>query len=187
MTRLFVFTFFILALASLAHAQKLPDKIRGYKVENVALKISYAIPDGKKLSDDFDLHIQLTKPQVKLNGLLSAAIEVGADTISTRHSGEIDFVSFHDVRVNGIPIDVAEYAGPLSMKKGIRSTLPRSVKATVGITGAARGALRKLIDSREKWRVTGTAFIFGRFKKLGFTFKRVVPIKIDMLVDNPLK
>lgn len=177
----------IFAFASVPLAQKLPDKIRGYKVENANLKISHSMPTGGKLTDDFDLYIQPTKPQIKMNGLLSAAIDVGAEVVSTKQSGEIDFVSFHDVRVNGIVIDIAEYAGPMAFKKGVRSTLPRPVKATLGLTGAARGAFRELTDSRQKWHVTGTAFVFGRFKKLGFTFKRVIPIKIDMSVDNPLR
>ena len=177
----------LFTFASVSHAQKLPDKIRGYKVENASLKVSHTIPEGNQFPDDFDLYIQLTKPKISMRGLLSASIDVGADMVSTKQSGEIDFVLFHDVRVNGIAIDVAEYSGPLSFKKGVRSALPRPVRATIGLTGAAKGAIKELTDSRDHWRITGTAFIFGKFKKLGFSFKRGIPVKIDMLVNNPLK
>ena len=184
--RLFVFAFFVLALTSLAPAQTLPDKIRGYKVENVALKISHTILAGNKFPDDFDLYIQLTKPKISMRGLLSASVDVGADMVSMKQSGAIDFVSFHDIRVNGIAMEIDEYSVPMAFKKGVRSSLPKPVTAKLNFVGAAKGAFKELTDSRDQWRVTGIAFVFGKFKKFGFTFKRVVPIKIDMLVKNPL-
>lgn len=177
----------LFALAGVSHAQKLPDKIRGYKVENVSLKVSHTIPDGNKFSDEFDLYVQLTKPKILMRGLLAASIDVGADMVSTKQSGEINFVSFHDVRVNGIAIEIDEYAGPIAFKKGVRSSLTKPVTAKLNLVGAAKGALKELTDSRNQWRVTGTAFVFGKFKKFGFSVKRVVPIKIDILVNNPLK
>ncbi len=181
-----VLALMIVAFATVGRAQALPDKIRGYKVENVPLKTSNTIPEGSKFSDEFDLYIQLTKPKISMRGLLSASIDVGADMVATKQSGEIDFVSFHDVRVNGIAIEIEEYGGPLAFKKGVRSSLPRPVTAKLNLVGAAKGAFKELTDSRDQWRVTGTAFVFGKFKKMGFSFKRVVPIKIDMLVKNPL-
>ena len=43
------------------------------------------------------------------------------------------------------------------------------------------------MDPKKKWSVTGTVFVFGKFKKYGINFKRVVPIKIDLTIANPLK
>lgn len=186
MRSLAVLALMIVALATVGRAQALPDNIRGYKVENVPLKTSNTIPEGSKFSDEFDLYIQLTKPKISMRGLLSASIDVGAEMVSTKQSGEIDFVSFHDVRVNGIAMEIDEYAVPMAFKKGIRSPLSKPVTAKLNLVGAAKGAFKELTDSREQWRVTGTAFVFGKFKKMGFNFKRVVPIKIDMLVKNPL-
>lgn len=177
----------IVALNTAARAQKSPDKIRGYKIENVELKVSHTIPEGNKYSDQFDLYIQLTKPKISMNGLLSASIEIGADIVATKQSGSVDFVSFHDVRVNGIAIEIEEYTALMAFKKGVRSSLPKRVTAKLNFVGAAKGAFKELTNSRDQWRVTGTAFVFGKFKKFGFSFKRVVPIKIDMLVNNPLK
>jgi hypothetical protein len=187
MRSLVVLALMIVALATVGRAQALPDKIRGYKVENIPLKISNTIPEGTKFSDDFDLYIQLTRPKISMSGLLSASIKVGADMVSTKQSGEVAFVSFHDVRVNGIAMEIDEYSVPMVFKKGIRSTLSKPVTGKLNFVGAAKGAFKELNDSREQWRVTGTAFVFGNFKKMGFSFKRVVPIKIDMLVKNPLK
>lgn len=187
MRSLAVLALMIVALATVARAQALPDTIHGFKVENVPLKTSNTIPEGSKFSDEFDLYIQLTKPKISMRGLLSASIDVGADLVSTKQSGEIAFVSFHDVRVNGIAMEIDEYTAPMAFRKGVRSSLTKPVTAKLNFVGAARGAFKELTDSRDQWRVTGTAFVFGKFKKFGFSFKRVVPIKIDMLVKNPLK
>jgi hypothetical protein len=47
--------------------------------------------------------------------------------------------------------------------------------------------MNELINSPNELVVTGTAFVFGKFKKFGFTFKRVVPVKIDLKFKNPLR
>lgn len=186
MRSLATLTLLIVALATFARAQKLPDKIRGYKVENAALKVSHTIPEGNKFSDEFDLYIQLAKPKISMLGLISASIEVGADIVSTKQSGSVDMVTFHNVRVNGVAVEIDEYSVATTFKKGIRSSLSKPVTAKFNLAGAAKGAYKELTDSRDQWHVTGTAFVFGRFKKLGFSFKRVIPVKIDMLVRNPL-
>jgi hypothetical protein len=50
-----------------------------------------------------------------------------------------------------------------------------------------RGAVRELKDSKEEWSVTGRVFVFGKFKKFGFNFKRVVPVEINIKIKNPLR
>jgi len=50
-----------------------------------------------------------------------------------------------------------------------------------------RAAYSEIVEHKSELSVTGTAFVFGKFKKMGFSFKRVVPIKIDIKVKNPLR
>jgi len=176
----------IVALTTVGRTQSLPDKIRGYKVENISLKVSHTIPETDKYSDDFDLYIQLSKPKLSTLGLLAASIDVGADMVSTKQNGTVDMLTFQDVRVNGVAIEVDDYIATMPVKKGVRSTLPKPVTARINLAGAAKTALKELTDSRSQWSITGTAFIFGKFKKLGFSFRRVIPVKIDILVKNPL-
>lgn len=40
--------------------------------------------------------------------------------------------------------------------------------------------------AKDEWTVTGRVFVFGRFKKFGFDFKRVVPVEINLKIKNPL-
>jgi len=39
---------------------------------------------------------------------------------------------------------------------------------------------------RTNWPVTGVAYVFGRFKKSLFKFKRVVPVELELQIRNPL-
>jgi len=42
-------------------------------------------------------------------------------------------------------------------------------------------------DSKETWPVTGRVYVFGKFKKGPFSFKRVVPVELNLSMRNPLK
>ena len=64
--------------------------------------------------------------------------------------------------------------------------LPTPAKITINIANIAKAAYKELVDSKKDWIVTGTVFVFGKFKKFGFNFKRVVPIKIGLTIKNPL-
>lgn len=165
--------------------QKLPDKIRGYKVENAGLRISQMSPDISPRPKDVDLFVSVGKPRITL-GLLSSTIEIGGEFLSAKESGEVDMLTFHDVRVNGVAVEVEEYAHRFSFKKGERVTIPEPARARLGATSMAAAAYRELANSRDDWRVTGTAFVFGRFKKFGLSFKRVIPVKFDLKIENPL-
>ena len=52
---------------------------------------------------------------------------------------------------------------------------------------AVKGALSERRDSKGQWRVKGTAMVFGKFRKFGFSFKRVVPVKVDFYIPNPIR
>ena len=42
-------------------------------------------------------------------------------------------------------------------------------------------------NSKETWPVTGRVYVFGKFKKGPFSFKRVVPVELDLQMRNPLR
>jgi hypothetical protein len=48
-------------------------------------------------------------------------------------------------------------------------------------------ALGDWSDSKETWPVTGRVYVFGKFKKSVFTFKRVIPVELKATMQNPLK
>lgn len=173
----------LLVFSSSANGQNLPDKIRGYKVHKIKLAFNNQDQTTPK---ETDVLVKLGQPKISANGPLSMAIDVAAEFTAMRQSGKIDFVTFRDFRVNGIAVDVEEYTFGFTFKNNVRVSLSKPVRATIGVAGLAKAAYSELIESKKEWAVTGTVFVFGRFNKLGFRFKRVVPVKIDIKIKNPV-
>jgi hypothetical protein len=175
--------FLILLLACSSHAQELPSKIRGYKVYNANIVFSGAIAVDPS---DADVTVRLSKPKVTEMGLMSAAVEVGVELTALDRAGKAEFMTFKDFRVNGIPFDVEEYTEPFCFKKGETIALVKPVRITIKTVNLARGALKELTDPKTIWAVTGNLFVFGKFKKFGFMFKRVIPVKVALTLKNPI-
>lgn len=172
---------FVLGLAVTAVSQELPAKIRGYRVHTPGTNASN---DTTAAPGAF---VRLDKPVVKIDGLLSVGVEADGEFTSMEQSGRVEFLTFHDIRVNGIAVEIDEYRHKFKFKKGEAAVLPSPLRGRISLVGAARTAWRELSDSPDKWRIAGTVFVFGKFKRYGFTFKRVVPVKLDVSIPNPLK
>jgi len=163
-----------LMLGQTALGQKWPSTIRGYKVHDAKI-------DLKR-----DAALKLADWRVAELGFSGATIEVDAEMISKKQGGEIEFVTFNDFKVNGIPVEIEEYKNPFTIKKGQWFALPKPARVHVRMTNIPQAAFRELTEGQGEMAVSGTALVFGKFKKFGFTFKRVVPIKIEMTIANPL-
>ena len=94
---------------------------------------------------------------------------------------------FKDFKVNGLAVEIEEYANPFEFKKNEPVRLPKPIKIFLSAKQAVKGALSELRNSQEEWMVTGTVLVFGRFKKWGFSAKRVVPVEVSVKIKNPLK
>lgn len=175
----------ILSFAFSAFAQDYPKEIRGYKVYN--RKISVKTASDKTVEKD--------KPEVvadvgalKLTdvSLSGATLEITTQIKSKTQSGTVDFLAFKDFRVGGFNVEIEEYKTSFVFVKNQTTILPKPVKIRLATVNAARGALRDGENKNDEWTVTGTIFVFGRFKKFGFRFKRVVPVEINLKIKNPL-
>ena len=183
--KLVIVTVLLLVISQFSFAQSLPSKIRGYKVYNANITVR---DSSKKSSvaDGHDAVVTIGKPEITDIGFSGVVIEITAEIAATDQSGRVDFLTFNDFRINDFAIDIEEYKHEFSFKKGVLIPLPRPARITIGTLNMARAARRELIESKKDWLVTGTVFVFGKFKKFGFGFKRVVPVKIEMKIDNPL-
>ncbi len=180
-----VFSFAVIVLVTLAVVgQQLPSKIRGYKVYNA--KVSVAEND-RKAASGVDAVIKLGDPEVESVGLAGVGLTVAGDMTSIGQTGTVDFLSFRDFRINGIPVEIEEYDHPFAFKERETTALPYPIKVTISPKSVAKAAFREVIESKEKWAVTGKVLVFGRFRKYGFTFKRVVPVSINIEIANPVK
>ena len=176
---------FVLMLVQSAFAQTLPSKIRGYKVYDAKVVVTNKT-DADYKEPDADAAVTLTDFNLAGMRLSGVIVDVGADILSSS-SGDVEFMTFHDFRVNGVAIDVEEYKHPFSFKKSESVSLPKPARITIKPSSLAKGAAKELTDPKKDWIVTGTVYVFGKFKKFGFSFKRVVPVKIDIKIKNLLQ
>lgn len=182
----FIRILFLLLLPAIAVSQDLPDKIRGYKVHRAKISTQNQTNQTKS-NEDSDAIIKLSDPEATDVSLSGITFEISAEISPLRQGGTIDFLTFKDFRINGLSVDIEEYKTSFEVEKNKSVKLPLPIKIHLSFTQAMRGALKEWRESKETWQVSGRVFVFGRFKKLGFKFKRVIPIDVNLNIKNPLK
>ena len=177
-------------LAAAVSAQDLPKEIRGYKVQRAKIRVVNQSGEtgGKSIEkDDAEAFVKISAPRLAEIRLTGITFDLSAEIEAPEQSGKVDFLTFHDFRVNGLAVEVEEYTGKFEFEKNRTIILPKPVKIFVGAGQTLRGALAELQKSEAEWTVTGRVFVFGRYKKAGFSFKRVVPVEINLKIKNPLR
>lgn len=178
--------FLLLALSSFGFSQELPDTIRGYKVHKEKIVVTQENrPNEKK--EDLSVTVNFEDPELTDFSLLGVTFELSGEVIVTGQSGKVDFITFNDFRVNGIPVEIEEYGESFEFKKDKPFKLGKPIQIFVSTAQTLRGAVKEAKDSQDEWTVTGRAFVFGRFKKMGFNFKRVIPVDVKIKIPNPVK
>lgn len=165
--------------------QSLPKEIRGYKVDNTRIRVLIST-DPIKSADNTDAVIRLGTPEFADISLTGLDLDVDAEIKTTKRSGSVDFVTFRDFKVNGVPVAIEEYAAVFAFRPNQISRLPKPVRVHIGASSIARTAFRELIGSKKEWSVEGTVLVFGKFHAFGMNFKRVVPVKIAFVIPNPV-
>ena len=177
--------FILLLLAPVAFSQTLPSKIRGYKVyDTKIIVVNEDDIDAKNV--DANAAVRLLKPKIASVGLTGVTVEVIAEMTPLDRSGSVDMMTFKDFRVNNIPIEIDEYNAKFEFKKGEKITFVKPARVSINTANIAKGAYKELVDSKEDWIISGTVFVFGKFKKFGIGFKRVIPVRIDLKIKNLL-
>ena len=179
---------FICAIS--AFAQDLPKEIRGYKVQKAKISVVNQIEktgvSKSAKNDNSEALVNISAPELVEISLTGITLELSAEIEALEQSGKVDFLTFYDFRVNDLAVDVEEYKESFEFKKNQKIALPKPVKIFVGAGQTLRGALAEFNESKTEWTVTGRIFVFGHFKKAGFSFKRVVPVEINLKIKNPL-
>lgn len=184
--RLFTAFIFLLILVFSAVSQELPDKIRGYKVYKTEISVTNESLENNKRKD-FGVEVDFEEPELAEISLLGITLELKSKVTIFGQSGMIDFISFKDFKVNDIKVEIEEYKTSFDFKKGESVQLKKPVQIFVNTKQTLRGAVKEYKDSKDEWQVTGRVFVFGRFKKFGFKFKRVIPVDVNLTIKNPLK
>ncbi len=182
----FLLVFFVI---SSAEAQDYPKEIRGYKVEKAKIKVKNddGNNDSKDDKDDSEAFVTLGEPTLANVGLTGITFDITAHLSPLEQKGKVDFLSFNDFKVNGTSVTIEDFTESFSFEKNKPIDLPSPIKVFVGMGQTLLGGIGEARDSKEEWEVTGTVFVFGKFKKFGFNFKRVVPVPINIKIKNPIK
>lgn len=167
-----------------------PDKIRGYKVERTVVEIKKTEnqqTDNGNSEADVDTLIKLGDPKVARVTPLGITFEVPIVVSAVKQSGRVDFLVFEDMVVNGRSVDIAEYKHNFDLPNKAPATLKDPLSIHIFLPSALLAAIGEWADSKETWPVTGRVYVFGKFKKSIFSFKRVVPVELKLTMRNPLR
>src|SRR5215510_13782148 len=201
---------FIIATAAItpsagAQTREYPKEIRGYKVERAVVELkksdksknqvnasestsNTANADGNASTDaDVDQLITFGKAQVARATPLGITFEVPIVVAPVRQSGRVDFLVFEDMVVNGGSVEIDEYHRGFNLPNKSPATLREPLRIYIYLTGAVLAALGEWTDAKEMWPVTGRVYVFGKFKKGLFSFKRCIPVELNLTIRNPLK
>ncbi|HEX6125770.1 MAG TPA: hypothetical protein VFZ23_10410 [Pyrinomonadaceae bacterium] len=165
-----------------ASGQDLPKKIRGYTVHREPVVVTSGTVSGEA----GDAAVRVGDPVLTDVSLSGVSFELPGEVTSIAQSGKVDFLTFHDFQVNGVPVEIEEYVFPFSFRKNEVVTLPRPAKLFLPTAGILKAAWKEMHETTDEWTVTGRVFVFGKFRKYGFHHKRVVPIDVSLRIKNPL-
>ncbi|MDX6694206.1 MAG: hypothetical protein QOF02_1809 [Blastocatellia bacterium] len=195
----------LLALSGVAWAQQqpkpaeraYPKEIRGYKIERAKVEIraqknetEAKTASGAKATnaaEDADALIQFGEPRVARVTPLGLTLEVPITIAPVKQGGHVDFLAFEEMVVNGTPVTVDEYDHPFELPNKNSLTLSEPIRLFISAPRVLLGAIDEWGNSKEVWPVTGRVYVFGRFKKFLFKFKRAVPIELSLSLSNPLR
>lgn len=190
------------ATAVLPQTGSYPKEIRGYKVERTVVEIKKPDPKNQKPGNtgsgvgqsdtansesDVDALIKLGKPQLSRVTPLGITFEVPLVVAPVKQSGHVDFLVFEDMVINGTSVGIDEYQHQFDLPNKQPLTLGDPLRIYIYLPSAMLAALGDWSDSKETWPVTGRVYVFGKFKKSMFSFKRVVPVELKLTMQNPLK
>ena len=169
-----------LSLVSNAQTTELPKKIRGYKVHGETLKVT------NEPAREGNPYVVVGQPSVSDISISGVTLAVTAELRSAGYEGRVDMVSFRDFTVNGLPVEVRDIESPFNIEMTGTTPLPGPATIFVPTSKAFRAAWSEVTNSKEEWAVNGRILVFGKFKKFGFNFKRVVPVDVQLRIKNPL-
>jgi len=185
-----------------------PDKIRGYKVERTVVEVKKTKPrsnnpataktqnsdgqDGAQADDSaVDQLIQFGQPALARITPLGITFELPIVVAPVTQKGKVDFLVFEDMVINGRSVDISDYDHSFDLPNKDALTLRQPLRVYIYAPSALLAALGEWTESKETWPVTGRVYVFGKFKKsiLGISgsFKRVVPVELNLTMRNPLR
>jgi hypothetical protein len=183
--RLVVLASVLLYAGTSLSAQSLPGSIRGYKVHTAKI---FVAPTGASPAKgaNHEAVVFLGTPSLTSVGFSGVQMQIPVEVRSSKVTGEIEFVTFHDLKVDGSAIQIDEIRPALKLPKNAKFPIRQLVNVNISGSGILKAGVKSASGAGKLISISGTAFVFGTFDKLGMKFKRVIPVKISASVPNPL-
>jgi hypothetical protein len=182
------------ATTVLSQTRSYPDKIRGYKVERTVVEVkkpeANATPANDRSANDdpgVDQLITFGQPSLARVTPLGITFEVPVVVAPVKQSGHVDFLVFEDMLINDRSVEISDYEHSFDLPKKQPLTLREPLRIYIYLSSALLAALGEWTDSKETWPVTGRVYVFGKFKRSIFSFKRCVPVELNLTMRNPLR
>jgi hypothetical protein len=138
----------LISFPSALTAQDLPNKIRGYRVHKKPISINGSLAEETKEPQRVDIRIgNVELSDISLGGV---ALQFPLQLLSLDQSGKVDLMTFHDVTVNGISVDVPDYTTAFIFKKGVALDLPSPAKIRVPTSQIMKAAWRESQETKPR-------------------------------------
>ena len=179
--------FFTCCLTTLAQQPEYPKEIRGYKVARPEVEAKKAGTKATNEEPDSEPLIRFGNPQLARVTPLGISFEIPMVVAPVKRKGRVEFMVFEEMLVNNTSVEIDEYHRGFDLPNKEPLTLTEPLKFYVYLPSAVLGAIDEWNDSKKTWLITGRVYVFGKFKKSLFTFKRCIPIEINITIPNPLQ
>lgn len=136
---------------------------------------------------DVDQLIKFGSPSLARITPLGITFNVPVVVAPIKQSGRVDFLLFEDMTVNEHSIEIDEYhrAFDLPTKKPL--TLREPLRFFIYTPVAALAAVDEWSNSKDTWPVTGRVYVCGKYKRFFLSFKRCVPVELNLMMRSPLR
>jgi hypothetical protein len=196
-------------MTAFAQTRPYPKEIRGYKVERAAVELKSTDnrkqPKNEKSQSDnpgasnpnqnppqtvsdgnVDQLITFGRPALGRVTPLGITLDIPIVVAPIKQSGKVEFLLFEDMTVNSHSIEIDEYHRSFDLPNKRNLTLREPLRFFISTPVAALAAVDEWSNSKETWPITGRVYVCGKFKKFLFTFKRCVPVELELAMKNPL-
>ena len=186
MTRPLFILGYLLLCCSVAQTQQTnyPREIRGYKVERTAVEVKQ---NGRKSNAPPNTLLRFGEAKLARVTPLGITLEIPLVISPITQKGRVHELLFQDIVVNGTPVQIDDYLRPFDLPNKRDLVLKEPLSFFVSLPNTMLAGISELADSKDTWPVTGRVYVLGRYKKFLLTFKRAVPVEIDLTIKNPLK
>jgi hypothetical protein len=178
---------FLLSQLVTSQQRTYPKEIRGYKVERAAVEMKKDEKPNGPFQSDPDTLVRFG--EARLSGVTPFGIKLEIPLViaPVTQKGRVDVLMFEEMVINGTPVEIEDYVREFDLPNKTERILDEPLRLSVNLPHAMLAGIGELTQAKETWPVTGRVYVLGHYKKFLFTFKRAVPVEIDLTIKNPMR